>query len=189
MVFDGEQSKPYAEDAIPSARSVYGRSKAEGERLVLETLPDTGVVLRSSWLYADHGKNFVRTVARYARERERVDVAADQMAQPTWTVDFARRILDVGRRDAAHGIYHATNAGEVSRYDLARAVFVHLGLDPERVRPVSSTWLRHTVRRPANAVLSHGRWAELDMRPMRAWDDALAEAAWPVLYRPENREN
>ncbi|MBB5788435.1 dTDP-4-dehydrorhamnose reductase [Jiangella mangrovi] len=183
-VFDGVASAPYAEDAPTAPRSAYGRSKLAGEQAVLTTLPDAGWVVRTAWLYGEHGGNFVKTMARLAAERDTLDVVDDQRGQPTWSMDVATRVVDLVRADAPAGVYHATSSSETTWFGLARAVFTHLGLDPERVRPTTTDKFPRPAPRPAYSVLGHDGWKLAGLPPLRPWDEALAAAAPVVLPRP-----
>lgn len=182
-VFDGAATAPYAEDAPTGPRSAYGRGKLAGERAVLATLPDAGYVVRTAWLYGEHGRNFVATMARLAAARDTLDVVDDQRGQPTWSLDLARRVVDLVEAEAPAGVYHATSSGETTWFGLARAVFTHLGLDPDRVRPTTTDEFPRPAPRPAYSVLGHDGWARAGLTPMRPWDDALAAAAPAVLPR------
>ncbi|NED99630.1 dTDP-4-dehydrorhamnose reductase [Phytoactinopolyspora halotolerans] len=183
-VFDGTAREPYPEDEPVDPVSAYGRSKAAAERAVREHLPDAGIILRTAWLYGEHGKNFVATMRHLAETRDHVDVVDDQQGQPTWTRDLAGRIVEVVRADAPGGIYHATNAGATTWYELARAVFAALGHDPERVRPTTSDRFVRPAPRPAYSVLSHDGWARASLPPMRHWRDAFDDAARTLLRTP-----
>ena len=187
-VFAGDASAPYAEDDEPAPRTAYGRTKLVGEQAVLAALPDRGWVLRTAWLYGAHGPNFISTMLRLEGERETVEVVDDQWGQPTWAGDLAARILEVGGQGAPPGVYHATNGGRTTWWDLAREVFRLAGADPDRVHPVSSAAFAAgraasasvTAPRPAWSVLGHGRWSAAGLPPMRDWLAAL-EAAMPEL--------
>ncbi|MEV2247570.1 dTDP-4-dehydrorhamnose reductase [Streptomyces sp. NPDC049970] len=179
-VFDGEATHPYAENAPTRPRTAYGRSKLGGERAVLDTLPADGTVLRTAWLYGGHGRHFPATMARLAHEPGRiVRVVADQYGQPTWTGDLAARVVELVRYPCP-GILHASNAGETTWFDLARAVFARAGADPERVRPARTADMPRPAARPGRSTLGHGRWAAAGLSPMRHWLDAL-DGAWPTL--------
>lgn len=180
-VFAGDGSVPYQEDAPTAPVNAYGRSKLAGERAVLSLLPETGYVVRTAWLYGEHGRNFVATMLRLAAERDTVDVVDDQRGQPTWTVALAHQIVALGTAtDAPGGIYHGTSSGETTWYDLARAVFATAGHDPDRVRPTTSDTFPRPARRPAYSVLGHDRWKLAGVAPQPDWADSLrtALASW-----------
>ncbi|MBG0827430.1 dTDP-4-dehydrorhamnose reductase [Planomonospora sp. ID67723] len=179
-VFSGTAREPYREDGQTGPLNAYGRTKLAGERAVLSTLPDSGFVVRTAWLYGGSGRNFVRTIISLAGERETLDVVDDQRGQPTWTDDLAAGLIRLARSDAAPGVYHATSSGETTWYGLAREIFTLLGADPDRVRPVSSAAYTRAAVRPPYSVLGHARWAAAGLEPMREWREALRQA-WPVL--------
>lgn len=180
-VFDGCGEEPYAEDTPVSPATAYGRTMADGERAVLDELPETGVVLRTGWLYGEYGRSFVRSTAASAAERPFADVIDDQWGQPTWTLDVADRIVDIGRAGAVSGVLHAVNSGATTWFGLARAVYAELGLDPERVRPIAADRVPRIVPRPTRSVLSQERWARFGLAALRPWREALRAAAPSVL--------
>ncbi|NUT10366.1 MAG: dTDP-4-dehydrorhamnose reductase, partial [Nonomuraea sp.] len=151
-VFDGTARVPYPEDAPAAPVNAYGRTKLAGELAALEHGQH---VVRSAWLYGAAGPNFVRTMIRLAAERETVDVVDDQRGQPTWTADLADYLVRLAQSDLPPGVYHGTSSGETTWYGLTREIFTLLGLDPARVRPVSSDSFPRPARRPANSVLAH----------------------------------
>ncbi|MBP2706412.1 dTDP-4-dehydrorhamnose reductase [Microbispora sp. RL4-1S] len=176
-VFDGTGSEPYGEDAPVGPINAYGRSKLAGERAALAY---GHTVVRTAWLYGTRGRSFPATMIRLAAERETVPVVTDQTGQPTWSADLAARLVALGLSDAPGGVYHGTNAGRATWYELAREVFTLLGADPGRVVPTTSAAFTRPAPRPAWSVLGHGRWAEAGLPPMRHWREAL-RAAWPYL--------
>ncbi|MEU9794626.1 dTDP-4-dehydrorhamnose reductase [Streptomyces sparsogenes] len=186
-VFAGVLDRPYREEDPPGPCTVYGRTKLAGERAVLDTLPDSGYVVRTAWLYGAGGANFVSTMIRLAAEQDTVAVVDDQHGGPTWTGDLADRLIALGTAalsgTAPAGVYHATNSGRATWYTLAREVFRLLGTDPGRVRPISSRELARPAARPAWSVLGQERWRDAGLDPMRNWRSALAEA-FPTLHRP-----
>ena len=183
-VFDGSATSPYAERSSVSPINAYGRTKLAGERAALRA-PDA-LVVRTSWLYGSRGANFVRTIARIAQEREKLDVVDDQWGQPTWTRDVATRLVQLIDADIAPGIWHATNADSTTWCGLARAVLEELGDDPARVRPVSSDAFPRRAQRPAYSVLGDAAGNRAGVEPMRPWRDALTEAA-PELFHQLTR--
>ncbi|MBO7941321.1 dTDP-4-dehydrorhamnose reductase [Streptomyces sp. CAI-85] len=187
-VFDGAaRTAPYPEDHPPAPRSAYGRTKLAGERAVRTELPDASAVVRTAWLYGVHGTSFVRTMLDLEARRDTLDVVDDQRGQPTWSADVAARLADLGPHvgRTAHGVFHATAAGEATWYDLAREVFRGIGADPGRIRPTTSDAFRRPAPRPAYSVLAHARWRETGLPPPRDWRTALLEAL--PLIREETR--
>ncbi len=181
-VFAGDGVGPYPEDAPLSPVSAYGRSKAEGERRARAAHPDGTIVLRTAWLYGEHGPNFVRTMTRLYAQHGTLTVVNDQHGQPTWTRDLAEqtvRMLDAGVRS---GTLHGTNAGATTWHGFAHAIVENLGGDPATVMPTDSAQFVRPARRPANSVLAHDGWARLGLAPMRPWraalDDAMAEGVF-----------
>ena len=181
-VFAGDSVEPYAETAPLAPVSAYGRSKADGERRACAAHPAGTIVLRTAWLYGEHGPNFVRTMMRLFAERGTMTVVDDQHGQPTWTRDLAEqsvRMLDAGVRS---GTLHGTNAGATTWHGFARAIVENLGGDPGTVMPTDSAQFARPARRPANSVLAHDGWARLGLEPMRPWrlalNDAMAEGVF-----------
>ncbi|HEX6444840.1 MAG TPA: dTDP-4-dehydrorhamnose reductase [Streptosporangiales bacterium] len=175
-VFSGDADTPYAEDAPTGPRTAYGRTKLAGERAVRELHPDGGYVVRTAWLYGAHGGNFVATMLRLEGERPTVDVVADQHGQPTWAADVADRLVALGLSDAPAGVYHATNGGSASWYELAREVFTLAGADAARVHRTTSEAFTRPAPRPAYSVLASTAAERYGLPPMRHWRDALAAA-------------
>lgn len=171
-VFAGDAATPYREDATLAPRSAYGRTKAAGEWAVRAYAPGSYVV-RTAWLYGEHGPNFIKTMARLARERETVSVVADQRGQPTWTVDLAEAIHRLLTAGAPAGTYHGTSTGETTWFGLAQEVFRLLGHDPARVLPTTTAAFPRPAPRPAYSVLAHDRWEEAGVTPLPRWDTSL----------------
>lgn len=175
-VFAGDARTPYPEDHPTAPRTAYGRTKLAGEEAVLKRLPRSGIVVRTAWLYAAHGHNFVRTMIDLAARGDTVDVVDDQYGQPTWAADVAERVIMLGERPDATGIFHATNSGVATWYELAREVLRLIGADPDRVRPTTTEAFGSRTPRPAYTVLGHDRWSAIGSGPLRHWRRALREA-------------
>jgi dTDP-4-dehydrorhamnose reductase len=173
-VFAGDATTPYDEAAPLAPRSAYGRTKAAGEWAVRAELPGRHWIVRTAWLYGAHGPNFVATMRRLAAERPSVDVVTDQVGQPTWTVDLAAQIVAMVRADAPAGTYHGTSSGQASWFEFTRAIFVGVGVDPERVHPTTAASFVRPAPRPAYSVLGHDAWARAGLAPIRPWQEALA---------------
>ncbi len=157
-VFDGGQGRPYAPGDEPNPLSVYGASKLAGERAVLETLGDRAVVLRTAWVYAASGRNFLRTMLRLLSEREQVTVVSDQIGTPTTASSVARASWAIAGRAEVRGIAHWTDDGVASWYDFAVAIREEgLGLGvlqrAATVLPVSTEEYPTAARRPRYSVL------------------------------------
>ena len=158
-IFDGTQ-KSYRETDIPHPISAYGESKLLGEKNIRETMDDYRII-RTSWLFGTHGKNFVETMLRLSREMPEVRVVNDQFGKPTYTVDLAGKTAEIA--DCTPGIYHATNDGICSWYDFARAIIPH-------VVPCTTAEYPRRAKRPAYSVLENTKTP-----PMRPWREALAD--------------
>jgi dTDP-4-dehydrorhamnose reductase len=180
-VFAGVATSPYPEDAPAAPVSAYGRTKAAGEALV-RTANARSVILRTAWLYGSHGPNFATTMLRLASQRDTVSVVNDQRGQPTWTGDLAARIVELLDAGVDAGTFHATNSGEATWFDFARAVFEAAGLDSERVLPTDSGSFVRPAPRPAYSVLGHDGWARVGLAPMRPWREALDAAVAQGLF-------
>lgn len=183
-VFAGQATAPYPEDAPVQPVNAYGRGKAAGEAAVRELLPGRGFVVRTAWLYGEHGSSFVSAILRAAADREYLDVVTDASGQPTWSCRLAGQLVALSRAAlagrAAPGMYHGTASGCTTWYGLARAIFGLSGLDPARIRPVTSDRFPRPARRPAFSVLRHDRWSAAGLAPLGDWRPMLAEA----LSRP-----
>jgi dTDP-4-dehydrorhamnose reductase len=175
-VFAGDATTPYPVDAPAAPRSAYGRTKVAGEWAVRAELPHAHWILRTAWLYGEHGPSFVRTMARLEADREFVDVVDDQHGQPTWTRDLAERIVALVEADAPAGTYHGCASGQTSWHGLAAEVFTRLGADPARVHTTTSAAFVRPAPRPAYSVLDLTGWDKAGLAPMRDWREALAEA-------------
>ena len=176
-VFNGSATTPYAENTPRDPISAYGRTKGAGEEFVLAENGDRSFIVRTAWLYGQHGPNFATTMLRLAGSHPTVSVVNDQLGQPTWTRDLATQIVALIEADAPAGIYHGTNSGVGSWFDFAREVFTLAGLDADRVLPTDSAAFVRPAPRPSYSVLGHDAWATAGLAPMRPWQDALADAA------------
>lgn len=160
-VFDGSSERPWCEDDATGPLGVYGRTKLEGERRVA-AVGGRHAILRTSWVHSAHGTNFVRTMLRLGRERDRLTVVDDQRGGPTAAGDVASALLAVARGlvsgQGDGGIYHFSGAPAVSWAGFARAVFALAGWErvPEIVPIRSEDWPTAAVR-PRNSVLDCSR--------------------------------
>lgn len=176
-VFDGTKMSAYEVDDARNPQSVYGRSKAEAEVRLLDVLPEC-CIARTSWLFGAGGKCFPDTILKLAASRPALDVVNDQRGCPTYSVDLARAIIALCRKNA-NGIVHVTNAGDCSWFEFAREIVTASGLSTE-VRPISTQQMPRPARRPAYSVLSAKSIEKLDI-VMPTWQEALRR------YLPERR--
>ncbi len=169
-VFPGDGERAYEVEDCPGPLSVYGKTKYEGEQAVTGLVPRHFIV-RTSWMFGIHGDNFVETMLRYGRERDRLTVIDDQIGSPTYSADLARLLCDMVGTER-YGIYHATNEGLCSWYDFAREIIRLAGL-PCEVVPVSTAEYHAGVARPLNSRLSKSALTENGFARLPAWQDAL----------------
>ena len=170
-VFDGSKDGPYHEWDDTNPINQYGLSKLMGERYVM-SLTNRFYVVRTSWLYGKHGKNFVDTICRLLAEKEGIDVVNDQVGSPTFTLDLARKLREIMGK--GYGVYHVTNSGKCSWYEFAVAIAAKKGIT-KRVMPVTSEMFKRPARRPANSVLGHTMLRLEGLSEMRHWEEALGE--------------
>lgn len=175
-VFSGESKLPYGENDKTAPKTVYGKSKLAGEVAVTELLPNNHYIVRTAWLYGKNGKNFGKTVLELAKTKESLNVVSDQIGQPTWTMDLAKKILEMAIKPISPGIYHCTSAGSASWFEFARQIFELAGLDPDRIQPVDSDAFKRPAPRPHYSVLSHGALLQENLEPIRDWKAGLEAA-------------
>ncbi len=158
-VFNGCGSRPYVEDDPIDPVGVYGKTKAEGESLVQRNW-SKHFIIRTAWLYGRFGNNFVHTMLKLMKERDSINVVADQRGTPTYAADLAfvlMRVIESGAN--AYGTYHFTNAGETTWYEFALAVYEEArgsGLLDRKcvINPITTDQYPTKARRPAYSVLS-----------------------------------
>jgi dTDP-4-dehydrorhamnose reductase len=173
FVFDGNSNRAYLTTDQPNPLSVYGTSKLGGERHVLAA-GGMGIVLRTSWVYAASGKNFVLTMLRLMREKDQINVVCDQIGAPTWAASTAGAIWGLIDANAPGGIYHWTDLGVASWYDFAVAIqeeALARGILPQAIHilPIPSTDYPTRARRPAFSVLETASTRALLNVPARHW--------------------
>lgn len=179
-VFDGEAGRPYHEWDEPRPLSVYGRSKLGGER----ELDDGATVVRSAWICGRYGSNMVKTILRLLEGEAPLRFVDDQRGSPTVAGDLAERVVELalGRRP---GIFHVTNAGDASWYELARWVVEAAGGDSERVEPIPTAALDPPRRatRPRDSRLASVALGASGLGELRPWQDAFAELVHGLVAR------
>jgi dTDP-4-dehydrorhamnose reductase len=183
-VFDGTKDIPYVEDDPPHPINAYGRSKLAGERAI-ERCGGNYLIMRTSWVYAARGHNFLRTVLRLACERDELRIVADQWGAPTWAHEIANATASIVRQacrerergDFAPGILNLTAAGATSWFGFAEAILDqaerHLGVRGNKVRPISSLDYPGPAARPKNCRLAGDRVRARFKITMADWKHAL----------------
>jgi dTDP-4-dehydrorhamnose reductase len=167
--FDGTASEPYTESSPTNAIGAYGRTKLAGELAVAEAATPDFAIVRSSWLFGPHGKNFVDTILRLGAEREQLSVVQDQVGCPTYTGHLASALVEVAER-RLRGVLHLAGTGSCSWYDLAVAALEAAGVECA-VEPTTAAEFGRPAPRPAYSVLV----SERDDAPrLPAWQDGLA---------------
>ena len=180
-VFSGDRQTPWFEDDQVCPNSVYGKTKADGEKIVLEEYSRGVYVIRTAWLYSKWGDNFVKKMLRAALlGSENISVVNDQFGQPTWALDLAAQINEMAIRNIPSGIYHGTNAGQATWFDLAKESFELVGADTNRITPVNSEAYIHLAKRPRYTVLSHNKWVDVNMVPLQEWHQSLKFAIYDI---------
>jgi len=176
-VFDGSSPVPYEIDSPTSPISAYGRTKLDGERAALEL--EDSLVVRTAWVYAARGGNFVRTMLRLMKERPEIRVVCDQVGSPTAAPGLARALWELVAMRRT-GLHHWTDSGVASWYDFACAIqeeSAALGFPTERCRvlPIRTVEYPTPARRPANSRLATDRLASAFDIGLRPWQEATDE--------------
>lgn len=172
-VFDGAGSAPYREDDAVGPINAYGASKLQGERFLAE-YADRWLLIRTSWLYGAHGKNFVAAILNRAAAADHLEVVNDQVGSPTFAGDLAWAagvLMEQGRT----GVYHLTNGGRCTWYEFACKIMQYAGKETIPVRPIRSDELKRAAARPAWSVLSTDKFSRDTGKEMRHWEAALKD--------------
>lgn len=185
-VFDGESELPYREYDSPSPRSVYGKSKLAGEMLV-QSLTSRFFIVRTSWVYGQHGQNFVGTIRRLAQEKPVIQVVNDQTGAPTYTVDLSRFLLALAQTEK-YGIYHASNTGACSWYEFAEAILQEEAAitgkaAAAKLVPCTTDEFPRPAPRPRSSILDHMAIRNSGLTDLRPWREALREFLFE-MYKP-----
>ena len=183
-VFDGNSSIPYKETDPVNPQSVYGRTKAEGERHIRES-GCSHLIVRTAWLYSSSGKNFVKTMLQLADTHDEINVVNDQHGCPTWAHDLAQAIVALISHygnEPVQETFHFTNEGNITWYDFAKAIMA-LGGKKCQVHPIATDQYPTKAHRPAFSVL--------DLRKIKAttgveipfWRDSLLKCIEEILIK------
>lgn len=187
-VFDGTANRPYREDDTPSPLNVYGKTKLAGERAI-QAVGVPHIILRTSWVYAARGKNFLLTILRLARERKELKIVDDQIGVPTWsrllaeiTAHIVRQFISSRSRPAVlmtetSGIYHAVSAGSTSWYGFAAKILEiahgHVALEMPELIPIATSDYPLPAARPRNSCLSNEKITRSFGLAVPSWEESL----------------
>ncbi|MBK6609495.1 MAG: dTDP-4-dehydrorhamnose reductase [Sphingobacteriales bacterium] len=160
FVFDGQKTGPYLPTDTPNPLNIYGKTKLQGEQAVLAANPNKTCVIRTSWVYANHGSNFVRTMLRLATERPQLQVVNDQRGSPTYAPDLAQALITICQQIGASNshsykikpIYHYANGGSCTWYELAKTTLEYAQINCP-VIPIAAHQYPTPAKRPRNSQL------------------------------------
>ena len=174
-VFGGNREVPWNADDNHRPLNVYGESKSMFENSCLINKNESLYVFRTSWLYSEWRSNFVKRVLRKGLENDNdLRIVNDQFGQPTSADDLAATILTTISDSLPFGVYHATNQGTATWYQLAREIFFLAELDPERIKQIESSDLLTLAKRPSYSVLANNTFSSVGAGEMRDWKSALS---------------
>ena len=173
-VYHSLQNTPFTEKDLPQPKGVYARSKLAGEEAVKQNSADY-LIFRTSWVYGEHGKNFVKTMDRFGKEREEINVVFDQIGSPTWVYDLANMLLtiiDNGKAGEAKGIFNYSNEGICSWYDFALSIMQFRG-HSTKITPVRTTSFPLPAPRPPFSAMDKSHFKEVFGLDIPHWRAAL----------------
>ena len=184
-VFGGEASEPYKVDDPINPQSVYGSTKAEGERLIRESGCNY-MIVRTAWLYSSVGKNFVKTMLMLGDTKEEINVVADQKGCPTWAHDLAVALmvlLNKNGKKEIHETFHFTNEGQITWYDFATAI-MEIGGKTCKVNPITTDQYPTKAKRPAYSVLDLSKIKEYAGIEIPDWRESLEKCIEELKQSP-----
>lgn len=171
-VFDGTGHIPYTEEMTPCPNSVYGSTKLDGERAVMEKC-SRAMIIRTAWLYSVYGNNFVKTMLRLGRERETLGVVFDQIGTPTYAKDLACVIFEAINHGIVPGIYHFSDEGVCSWYDFTLAIHRIAGISTCKVSPLHTDEFPAKAPRPNYSVLDKTKIKKTFGIEIPHWEESL----------------
>lgn len=173
-VFDGTNNLEYTEEDFTNPLGVYGASKLAGEELALEANPCT-IILRTSWVYSEFGKNFVKTMLSLFATKEELNVVADQYGQPTNATDLAEAILTIVKTEKkTAGIFNFSNEGKISWYDFAQKI-AELSGSKIKINPIVTSQYPTPAKRPQNSTLDLSKIKSTYHINIKPWEESLAK--------------
>jgi dTDP-4-dehydrorhamnose reductase len=171
-VFDGTNHTPYVETDTPCPDSVYGSTKLAGEMGVMKFCRKT-MIIRTGWLYSTFGNNFVKTMLRLGRERDKLGVVFDQVGTPTYALDLAQAIMTAIEQGVKPGIFHFSDEGVCSWYDFAKAIHRMAGINRCQVSPLHTEEYPTPASRPHYSVLDKTKIKQTYGIVIPQWEESL----------------
>ncbi len=178
FVFDGNKSNPYLEDDITNPINVYGKTKLAGEQEIINNTQEY-YILRTSWVYSQFGNNFFKTMLRLSKEKEFLNIIADQVGTPTNAVDLANVILHISSKTkdtSAYGIYNFSNEGSCSWFDFVNEIFRIYNISIP-VNPIPTSQYPTPAQRPKYSVMDKSKIKETFEIHIKSWQESLQQIA------------
>lgn len=173
-VFDGDTNLPYSEDDFTNPTGVYGESKRKGEELALEINPQT-IILRTSWLYSEFNKNFVKTMLNLFSQKDELGIVADQFGQPTNANDLAEAIMDIIEAPVkTFGIFHFSNYPETTWFNFARKI-AEFSKSSVKLNALTTDQYPTPAKRPARSTMALDKIEEIYKIEPKHWENSLEE--------------
>lgn len=173
-VFSGDTNIPYSEGDFTNPLSVYGASKLEGENLALENNPKT-IIIRTSWLYSEFGKNFVKTMLNLFGSKDKLNVVADQFGQPTNANDLAEVIMKIiSTEEKEYGVFHFSNYPETTWFDFAKKI-AELSKSKIKINPISTEQYPTPAKRPMRSTMCLDKIENSYNIEPKYWENSLEE--------------
>jgi dTDP-4-dehydrorhamnose reductase len=184
-VFDGKNFKPYSEENQANPQGVYGKTKLEGEKELININPKNSIIIRTSWLYSYYGNNFVKTMLRLGKEKDSLEIIFDQIGTPTHAKDLAKIILDILPKiqNEKVEIYNYSNEGVLSWYDFAKEIMKMSKLDC-KINPIQTYQYPTLAKRPHISLLNKSKIKQKFNITIPYWKDSLDDC----LRRLEERK-
>ncbi len=175
-VFNGEAFKPYEERDITNPNGIYGKTKLDGEKVMLDVNPENSIIIRTAWVYSSYGANFVKTMLRLGKERDSLGVIFDQVGTPTYARDLAKVILDIlpKIKNKNVEIYNYSNEGVLSWYDFAKEIMRMAKLDC-KINPIGTKEYPTPATRPHYSLLNKSKIKKEFDIDIPYWKDSLDE--------------
>ena len=173
-VFDGENNLAYTEEDFTNPLGVYGASKLAGDELALEVNP-CSVILRTSWVYSEFGKNFVKTMLNLFATKDELNIVADQFGQPTNANDLAEAIMKIIKSEKiTPGIFNFSNLGRISWFDFAEKI-AELSEAKIKLNAIETSQYPTPAKRPKNSVLDLGKISKTYAVPLKPWEESIED--------------